>query len=164
MNRDDKWLASERARLLTWPREKLIGWLQWNDGNGIWSDEDMIANDMDPMTVEDAVEQVMAFVSEDFRTPEEMMSGSLEANPDRYPKPAQFAPWLQDAPMPAATPTAFDQLKAKDPTAARSLIDMLGRDVVNVTFEDGPTGYLVTHKDTGETWEYDGADDIWLEV
>jgi hypothetical protein len=95
MKRDENWLASERARLLTWDREKLIGWLQWNDPNGIWSDEAMVANDMDPMTVEDAVEQVMPFVEETLETPEEMMYGSLKANPNRYPKPAEFDPWLK---------------------------------------------------------------------
>lgn len=95
MERDAKWLAHERARLLTWPREKLIGWLEWNDANGIWSDEDMIANDMDPMTVEDAVDQVMVFVEENLETPEEMMGASLEKNPGRYPKPAEFDPWLK---------------------------------------------------------------------
>lgn len=164
MERDANWLASERQRLLTWPREKLIGWLQWNDGNGIWSDEDMIANDMDPMTVEDAVEQVMAFVEENRETPEEMMGGSLEKNPDRYPKPAEFDPWLKGAPMPPAKPRDFDMLKAKDRVAAASLRDMLGSDTINVEFEDGPGGYLVRHKDTGEVWEYDGANDVWLEV
>ena len=92
--RDDAWLQAEEQRLLKWPREKLIGWLQWNDGNGIWSDEDMIRNDMDPMTVEDAVEQVMEFVREDMLSPEEMMSGSLASNPGRYPEPAEFDPFI----------------------------------------------------------------------
>lgn len=95
MERDANWLASERARLLTWDRKKLIGWLQWNDPNGIWSDDDMVANDMDPMSVEDAVDQVMPFVEENMETPEEMMRGSLKANPGRYPKPAEFDPWLK---------------------------------------------------------------------
>lgn len=79
--RDANWLASE--------------WLQWNDPNGIWSDDDMVANDMDPMTVEDAVDQIMPFVEETGETPEEMMHGSLAANPGRYPKPAEFDPWLK---------------------------------------------------------------------
>jgi hypothetical protein len=95
MERDQAWLESERQRLLAWPREKLIGWLQWNDPNGIWSDKDMVANDMDPMTVDEAVEQVMVFVEETMETPEEMMRGSLDANPARYPKPQEFDPWLK---------------------------------------------------------------------
>lgn len=166
MERDDKWLAKVRADLLTWPREKLIGWLQWNDANGIWSDEDMLANDMDPMTVEDAVDQVMMFVEENRETPEEMMKGSLDANPGRYPKPAEFDPWLKgsgDLPN-QPRPDSFAALLKKDPAAGRSLHDMLGGETKDVVVEDGPNGYLVTHKDTGETWEYDGANDMWLEV
>jgi hypothetical protein len=70
--RGPEWVASERERLLkTWSREALISWLRRNDPNGIWTDEDMIANDMDPMTLEDAVEQVMQFVEEYRETPEE---------------------------------------------------------------------------------------------
>lgn len=95
MERNDEWLEAERARLMTWPREKLIDWLAWNDPNGIWTDKDMIANDMDPMTVEDAVEQVMPFVEENMETPEEMMTGSLTANPGRYPQPSDFDRFLK---------------------------------------------------------------------
>lgn len=166
MNRDDKWLASERTRLLTWPREKLIGWLEWVDANGIWSDEDMIANDMDPMTVEDAVEQVMMFVEENRETPEEMMGSSMAINPDRYPKPAEFDPWLKGTPMPAAKmkPSAYEALKAKDPAAAASLFDMLGKDVHFIELKETTRGYLVRHKDTDEEWRYDGSLDMWLEV
>jgi hypothetical protein len=166
MKRDDKWLAKVRAELLTWPREKLIGWLQWNDANGIWTDEDMIANDMDPMTVEDAVEQVMMFVEEDRRTPQEMMQGSLDSNPGRYPKPQEFDPWLKGTgELPnKPKPKALDLLKQKDPAAAAALHDMLGKDVINVELEDGPGGYLARHKDTGEVWEYDGANGFWQEV
>lgn len=165
MQRDDAWLAKVRAHLMTWPREKLIGWLQWNDGNGIWSDEDMIANDMEPMTVKDAVEQVMMFVEENRETPEEMMQGSLEANPDRYPKHDQFDPWLRGSPMPKAQAKGYDALRSKDPAAAQSLKDMLGADVHAVVIDvDGPDGYTVTHPTSGETWEYDGANDMWMEV
>lgn len=95
MERDQAWLESEYQRLMTWPREKLIGWLVWNDANGVWTDEDMIANDMDPMTVEDAVEQIMMFVEENRETPEEMMGTSLAINPDRYPNHREFDPWLK---------------------------------------------------------------------
>ncbi len=95
MERDEQWVEAVRADLMTWDRQKLIDWLCWNDANGIWTDEDMVANDMDPMTVEDAVEQVMPFVEETRETPEEMMKGSLEANPGRYPFPDQFDRFLK---------------------------------------------------------------------
>lgn len=95
MERDDAWLAQERQRLLGWPREKLIGWLRWNDPNGIWTDKQMVANDMDPMSLEDAVEQVMVNVEETLETPEEMMASSLAQNPKRYPRPEEFDPWLK---------------------------------------------------------------------
>lgn len=164
---EDAWLQAEEQRLLKWPRQKLIGWLQWNDGNGIWSDEDMIRNDMDPMTVEDAVEQVMKFVRENMETPEEMMGGSLDSNPGRYPKPDAFDPWLKGTPMPPrAGPKKLDiaDLMRNDPDAADGLVDMLGSDADNVDIEDGPGGYLVRHPHTGEMWEYDGANGFWVEV
>jgi hypothetical protein len=69
-------LEQERQRLMTWPREKLIGWLCWNDPNGIWTDEDMELNDMDPMSQEEAVDQVMAFVEDNGETPEQMVGAS----------------------------------------------------------------------------------------
>lgn len=89
-------LAAERHRLMTtWSHKDLIDWLCWNDPNGIWTDEDMIANDMDPMSQEEAVDQVMAFVEENMETPEEMMGSSLKANPGRYPKPEEFDRFLK---------------------------------------------------------------------
>ncbi len=89
MERDDRWLEAERARLMTWDRLQLIDWLQWVDPNGIWSDEDMVANDMDPMDVAEAVDQVMTFVRDNMETPEEMMGSSAAANPGRY-RPGAF--------------------------------------------------------------------------
>ena len=84
-------LAAERHRLMTtWSRDDLIDWLVWNDPNGIWTDEDMVANDMDPMSQEEAIDQVMSFVQDNMETPEEMMGASLRANPGRYPKPEEF--------------------------------------------------------------------------
>lgn len=166
MERDEKWLAQEEARLMTWPREKLIGWLEWNDPNGIWTDKDMVANDMDPMTVADAVQQVMEFVGQDMLSPEEMMSGSLDANPGRYPKPDEFDPWLKGSPMPPARKKTIDikDLMRKDPDAADALVEMLGSEADQVEIEDGSGGYLVRHPDTGEVWEYDGANGFWVEV
>jgi hypothetical protein len=89
-------LAAERDRLMrTWSRQKLIDWLCWNDPNGLWRDKDMIANDMDPMSQDEAVDEVMAYVEEEDETPEEMMQGSLKANPQRYPKPEEFDRFLK---------------------------------------------------------------------
>lgn len=88
-------LAAERERLMSWPRHDLIDWLCWVDPNGIWTDEDMVANDMDPMSQEEAVDQVMSFVEEEMETPEEMMGASLKANPGRYPKPEEFDRFLK---------------------------------------------------------------------
>ena len=166
MERDDAWVQSEEQRLMTWPREKLIGWLEWNDANGIWSDKDMIANDMDPMTVADAVEQVMNFVRENLESPEEMMGGSLAANPGRYPKPDEFDPWLKGSPMPPARTKKLDiaDLMRNDPDAADGLVEMLGDEADTVEIEDGPGGYLVRHPKTGEMWEYDGANGFWVEI
>ena len=91
MERDGKWLEAERARLMAWDRLQLIDWLQWVDPNGIWSDEDVVREDMDPMSQEEAVDQVMNFVQEEqpYETPEEMMAGSAAANPGRY-RPGAF--------------------------------------------------------------------------
>lgn len=171
MERDDAWLEQERQRLLTWPREKLIGWLQWNDGNGIWTDEDMIANDMDPMTVADAVEQVMEFVRENRETPEEMMGASLEANPSRYPKPAEFDPWLKgtgDLPNqpqrkgPDDLRMSYEELALLDPEAASALDEMLGSDADRVEITNVDGDYHVRDPQTNEEWDYDGAHGLWV--
>ena len=39
-------------------RETLIGWLCCVDGNGVWTDDDMKAEGWDPMSLQDAWEQV----------------------------------------------------------------------------------------------------------
>lgn len=46
-----------------WPREQLVAWLAKADWNGIWSDEDSLANDMQPLTREEAVEQVRQWIA-----------------------------------------------------------------------------------------------------
>lgn len=74
--RGEEWLASERRRLMTWPREDLIAWLRWNDPNGSYTDEDAEAEDMEPLDVESAVDLVMGHVEENLETPEEMRSAS----------------------------------------------------------------------------------------
>jgi hypothetical protein len=35
-------------------RQDVIRWLQWNDGNGIWTDDDCEAEDKPPLTLEEA--------------------------------------------------------------------------------------------------------------
>lgn len=35
-------------------REQIIGWLVWNDGNGVYTDEDSIAEGWEPMTLDTA--------------------------------------------------------------------------------------------------------------
>lgn len=72
MNRDANWISAERNRLLEWDRLDLIEWLVWVDPGGVWTDVDMERDGMDPMSVADAVEQVMVFVAVNRRTPEEM--------------------------------------------------------------------------------------------
>jgi len=39
-------------------RETLIGWLCCVDGNGVWTDDDMRAEGWDPMSIQDAWDQV----------------------------------------------------------------------------------------------------------
>ena len=118
-DRGDDWLASERKRLLaTWSRKDLISWLVWNDPNGIWTDKDMIANDMDPMTQEDAVEQVMEFVKDNRETPEEMKIGSSRMGeaPRRPRKSARFPYRHEDAIVtdPTLLPSALADRYEKD--------------------------------------------------
>jgi len=39
-------------------RETLIGWLCCVDGNGVWTDKDMRAEGWDPMSIQDAWDQI----------------------------------------------------------------------------------------------------------
>ncbi len=39
-------------------RETIIGWLCCVDGNGVWTDDDMKAEGWDPMSLQDAWDQV----------------------------------------------------------------------------------------------------------
>ena len=41
----------------------LIRFLVWVDGNGIWTDSDSIANDMEPITFQEAKEKVQEFLA-----------------------------------------------------------------------------------------------------
>ncbi len=91
--RNDEWLEVERNRLFTWDRMALIEWLQWVDPNGVWTDEDMTREQMCPMSVEDAVEQVMVFVAMNRETPEEMIqAGGEPADVGDYPQPKGARP------------------------------------------------------------------------
>ena len=44
----------QRELLRHGTREQLIAWLAWNDGNGIWTDDDSRANEIPPLTLETA--------------------------------------------------------------------------------------------------------------
>lgn len=74
--RDAKWLAAERQRLMGWPREDLIDWLRWADPNGSFTDEDAEAEGWEPLDVKGAVDIIMKHVEENLKTPEEMMRSS----------------------------------------------------------------------------------------
>ena len=43
-------------------RETLIGWLGCVDRNGVWTDEDMRSEGWDPMSLQDAWDQVEAMI------------------------------------------------------------------------------------------------------
>jgi len=44
-------------------REGLIRFLVWVDGNGIWTDSDSIANDMEPLTFQEAKDKASEFLA-----------------------------------------------------------------------------------------------------
>lgn len=44
-------------------RQGLIRFLVWVDGNGIWTDSDSLANDMEPMTFQEAKEKALEFLA-----------------------------------------------------------------------------------------------------
>lgn len=88
--RDEKWLAAERQRLMGWPREDLIAWLRWNDPNGSYTDEDAEAEGMEPLDVESAVDLVMGHVEENLETPEEMRAASAR---QAHRQPAMPLAW-----------------------------------------------------------------------
>ena len=46
-------------------RETLIGWLCCVDGNGVWTDEDMVAEGWGPMGLQDAWDQVDSMSEQD---------------------------------------------------------------------------------------------------
>lgn len=54
-----------QAEVSQWSRDTVIGWLNWNDSNGIWTDEDSIAEGMQPMTVEEARNYMIKILVED---------------------------------------------------------------------------------------------------
>jgi|GEM_PF-2862128 len=53
-----------KSELLNWSREKMIVWLNWNDPNGIWTDEDSIAEGMKPLTKENAYNYIYKLLIE----------------------------------------------------------------------------------------------------
>ena len=44
-------------------REGLIRFLVWVDGNGIWTDSDSLANDMEPISLQEAKEKAQEFLA-----------------------------------------------------------------------------------------------------
>ena len=54
----------QRAILTEGTRRDLIGWLEWNDPNGCYSDADMEAEGLDPLTLEEAREAMRRQVIE----------------------------------------------------------------------------------------------------
>ena len=46
--------AFQLALLSSGTREDIIAWLVWNDRNGIYTDEDSVAEDYPPLTLESA--------------------------------------------------------------------------------------------------------------
>ncbi len=46
------------------PREDLIAWLSRCDLNGVWTDEDMRAEGWDPMSLQDAWDQIEAMIED----------------------------------------------------------------------------------------------------
>ncbi len=48
-------------------REDIIEWLQWNDRNDIWADEDSEANERTPLTLEEA-RNLMLMATDEERT------------------------------------------------------------------------------------------------
>ena len=48
-------------------RESIINWLCWNDPNGIWTDDDSVAEDKQPLTLE-AAQYWMLQATDDERT------------------------------------------------------------------------------------------------
>ncbi len=45
---------AQRAMLAAGSREEIIRWLEWNDSNGVWSDEDSAAEGWRSISLEDA--------------------------------------------------------------------------------------------------------------
>lgn len=44
-------------------RQGLIRFLVWVDSNGIWTDSDSIANDMEPISLQEAKEKAQEFLA-----------------------------------------------------------------------------------------------------
>lgn len=57
--------ADLEKELSLWSREKMINWLEWNDPNGIWTDEDAKAEGYKPFTQQDAKDYLIQILSQD---------------------------------------------------------------------------------------------------
>jgi len=45
-------------------RRELIAWLMWNDANGVWTDEDSVAEGMRPITLQEARTSMLKVLAE----------------------------------------------------------------------------------------------------
>lgn len=68
-SRDHAWLDAERERISSWPTERLLSWIRWNDPNGSHDEDDTRGTPSHG----DMVEKIMNHVEENLETPEEMM-------------------------------------------------------------------------------------------
>jgi len=62
--RDVAWFQGRPSISEDSPREALIAFLVWNDGNGIWTDDDLICEGLEPMTLDEAWEAIGSLLSD----------------------------------------------------------------------------------------------------
>lgn len=55
-----------KNELVTWSRLELIDWLCWNDANGVYTDEDSLAEFNNILGKEEAIEIIMRQIAEEY--------------------------------------------------------------------------------------------------
>ncbi len=55
-----------KNELETWTRLELIDWLCWNDSNGVYTDEDSLAEFNNILGKEEAIEIIMRQIAEEY--------------------------------------------------------------------------------------------------
>lgn len=55
-----------KNELVTWSRLELIDWLCWNDSNGVYTDEDSLAEFNNILGKEEAIEIIMRQIAEEY--------------------------------------------------------------------------------------------------